>query len=289
MDLPFTKIDNSDISGEPLIQCLLDTKEGSDCFGHWMYECAIFLPYVNALKELYPSLMITLVCKRRYKINILSDFGITESMLIYNDKIGNTDADVQNSGHVLPLGTNYIAFVPHFDFRNCRTPLFMEHMTKFREFYRIPLEKIDKSIPILYLIRSQKENYNSPNKRKFINMNEMVSMFNKHSVHILNIDTLNSLHDQIKIVLEAKIIILEFGSPAINATWFACNSHVIFLNYYGDHVGEKHMELMHSLMKDHHVTWEGVLTTTGNWRSIDIDIVELEKRIVDLCYKSTPT
>ncbi len=283
-------------NNETTYYCILDTREGSDCFGHWIHECALFLPFVQTLREIYPTLKILLHCKRRYKINTLIDFGFTEDNIEYSNlMLSPNDCKCYKwykpcyehhycHGWVCPIKKNYVAFLPKFPFINVvdkENPLLLELAKAFKEFYGVysPSPK-EKTIPFLYLIRSRKENYDSPNKRDFLNLDEMLEMFKKYNIEILDIDTLTSIKEQVEKVQQAKIIINEFSAACVNDIFFSIHSHVLVLNKQP--VGENLFNVMEHFLHDSKSTWEFFLTTTDDWHKYSVNLKDLEKRIIEL-------
>jgi hypothetical protein len=237
----------------------LDTAEGSDCFGHWMYECALFLPYlVNVSKEIGKPLKIVLNSERRYKKVVLHDFGFSEENIIYSERM-TTHGHYWQMNHVLPNDDTSMCIIPKFLYTWPVTPetdVFFEHVSKFVNSYNI--SNVEKNIPYLFLKRSQKENY-ARNSRAFLNIEEVSSMLSECGVKTLQVDNLDSLGPQIQTVRSAKVIILEMGSAfTINAGWFAKDSHVIILNDYFNAYTCDHpfMKVLRKQMAEHGVTFE---------------------------------
>jgi hypothetical protein len=211
----------------------LDTIEGASCFGHWMIEAALFLPYLSSLKEHSPvPIKILLQEPKKYKSIVLKEFGIFDKDICYSTKTRHMGGDWQRV-HVLPSEDNYEIYIPHFTFCWESTPSsvnYFKHIEAFRKHFI--KEDIHKDIDVLYLKRSSKENYKH-NFRHFINFEEVVQMLTNEGCQILDIDTLNDLQSQINLVRRAKILIIEQGSATtINAGWFAENSQIILLNDY---------------------------------------------------------
>lgn len=276
--------------------CILDTREGSDCFGHWIHECALFLPFVQNIRKMYPNLKILLHCKRRYKINTLKDFGFTENDIEYSNVMLTQDDCKCDKwykrcyehhfyhGWVNPIKNNYVAFLPKFPFVNAvdkENPILLQVAKAFKEFYgvySVPLK--EKTIPFLYLIRSRKENYDSPNKKDFLNLDVMLEMFKKYNIEILDIDTLSSIREQVEKVQQAKVLINEFSASCVNDIFFSINSHVLVLNKQP--VGQNLLDVMEHFLHDSKSTWEFFLTTTDDWHKYSVNLSDLEKRIIEL-------
>jgi capsular polysaccharide biosynthesis protein len=210
----------------------MDTSEGG-CIGHWVWEAAIFLPYIKDIqkKETKP-LKILLNNKRVYKTNILSDFGFYEADIIYSTNMVQ-DGNTWQEKYVTPTDTSYMMYVPKFFYLWNTFPsthTFFEALHRFREFYISSIPPTTKTIPILYVARSYKENY-SLNARAFVNMEEFRTMLVKNNVKIMEVDEFTSLTPQFQEILSANVIITEMGSAfIINGCFMASNSRIIVLN-----------------------------------------------------------
>lgn len=278
--------------------CILDSKEGSDCFGHWIHECALFLPYVQVLRNRHPTLKILLHCKRRFKLNTLIDFGFTEDDVEYSNLFSDSNKcicsswyDNMNKGHlyhgwVLPETHNYVTYLPKIPFVNIveKENIILQKIGRaFKEFYGVYSYTKEKTIPILYLIRSRKENYNSPNKRDFLNMNEMIELLKKYNVEILDIDTLSSIREQAEKVQQAKILIHEFSAANVNSLFFSVNSHSLVLNKQP--VGQNLIDISEYFIHESGSSWEFFLTTTEDWHKVVINLSQFEQRLQELIEK----
>ena len=293
--LSFDIVGPVDVSGLPVF-CSLDTTEGSDCFGHWIHECATFLPKILKLKSYYPGIKILLRTKRRFKLNTLIDFGFQESDIAYSDTMVPASACKCYSWHgdmcldrahflhgwVMPADTNCLTFIPHYTFTTATgisNTLFLENVKEVKSEYGVTQYAGPKTIPILYLIRSRKENYASPTARIFANLDGFVEMLQRHNVYILDIDTLSSLKEQAAIVMRAKIIIHEYGSATVNSTFFSNNAHTLVLNTF--HQGESLIKLFDHLIKENGTIWE-TFVSKYSWQNIVIDLEAFEARLIEL-------
>lgn len=54
-----------------------------DAFGHWIFECAVFLDYWTELKSLFPQIRLLLRQKKRYKNLFLPVFGVSPENVVY--------------------------------------------------------------------------------------------------------------------------------------------------------------------------------------------------------------
>ena len=164
---------------------------------------------------------------------------------------------------------------------NVHLTSFFTSLKLFRSFYIENIVDNIKTIPILYLRRSIKENCgkNNVSNRRFHNIEEFSRMISKNNISILDIDDLSSFHTQFNTVIKSKIIIMEMGSVfTINATFIAENSHIIilndFLNYYSwNNNGDCFHKVMMFLMKERKNTVD-IFDTCYNIDNIDIDKFE---------------
>jgi len=265
----------------------LDTAEGS-CVGHWLWECALFLPYIKVLKKTLPyTLKILLHDSKRYKTNILSDFDFYETDILYSSKM---ISDHRGRGNwqetfVIPEESEYIIYLPKFFYlweTNIHTSLFFDCLTRFREYYIQKIPDTSKSIPITYVARSRKENY-ANNYREFINKDEIRTMLEENKVNIMDVDTLTSLVPQFSQILTSKTIIVEMGSAfKINAGLLASNSRIIVINDLWDYynVDAPFFHILRKLMNERNNTIE--IFSTGAIKPFTVDKEYLEKRVCEL-------
>jgi hypothetical protein len=225
----FYIIDNCPTNKQSFIYISLDTAEG-DCVGHWIWECALFLPY---LKQIQIPFKILLRTQKSFKTNILADFGYND--IIYSP---NMVQDPHGSGtwqehYVVPQESEYIMYVPKFFYlwnTSMSSTLFFESLTLFRNHYLEKIPNHTKSIPLSYVQRSRDENYTT-NFRTFMNQDDFEAFLHQHHTHMINTDQLTSLTPQFQDIIQSNTIIVEMGSAfTINAAFFASNSHIIVIN-----------------------------------------------------------
>jgi hypothetical protein len=267
----------------PFIYVSMDTAEGTGCVGHWIWECALFLPYIKDIqKKTTIPLKILLNEKRRYKTNILADFGFYEGDIVYSTKMAN-DGETLQEQYVVPVENEYMMYAPKFFYlwkTSVNTPEFFEALERFRQFYISTLQPITKSTSIMYVARSKLENY-AANKREFINFDDFCMLLDKKGVNILNIDTLSSLTPQFQAILSAKTIIVEMGSAfTINAAFIASNSHIIVINDNFDYnrCSYPFFQIFKNLMSIRNNTIE-IFSHTQFGESFTIDLTKFETYI----------
>ena len=270
----------------------LDTIEGSDCVGHWIWECSLFLPYIKELqRELSVPIKILLKNEKRYKRIILSDFGFQESDIVYSTKLVQDNSNKWQNKYVSPIESEYICYVPKFFYLwdvDVNTIPFFEALTKFRDHFMKTIQPVEKTIPLLYIGRSRKENYN-PRRRIFTNFDTFWNMLEHNNVTILNVDELQSFQTQFTMVMRSKVIIVEMGSAfTINAGFLATDSHIIIINDYWNYheSSTPFFQIFRRLQTERNNTIEIFLSNIRNFDgSFVVDIPHMKKRVQDILFK----
>ena len=270
------------IDSIPFIYVSFDTAEGG-CIGHWIQECGFFLPHLKDFqKEQSKPIKILLRERKQYKINILSDFGFTENDIVYSSRMTNNTV-VWQENYVLPSEGEYILYLLPFFYiwtSTIENTLFCDYWTRFRRHYADPLEIIEKTIPILYVARSKRENYTT-NDRHFENMDAFIELLKKYNVHIMDVDEFTSLQPQFNIVLKSKVIVVEQGSGySMNSVFIAANSHVIVLNDCWDvtNIITPFYIFSRKIMSERNTTVE-VFSKGKHATPFTVDLEEFEKRL----------
>jgi len=262
----------------------LDTTEGKDCVGHWIWECSFFINDIKKYSEEYDlPIKILLSNKKNYKLNILSDFGFNESDIVYSNKMTTHETQL-SMNYVIPEEEEYVLIIPPCFYlwkidRN--TTLFFNKVNDFRKYYIDKLPDISKTIPITYISRSQKENYSS-SKREFINFKDFRNLMSEKNVNILDTDKLVSLTPQFYTVLKSKVIIVEAGSAfTINCGFIASNSHIIVMNDIHHYNNPNNFEWLHMLLKlveERNNTVE-IFSTGNDNQSFTVDLNKMSQKI----------
>lgn len=282
----------------PFSYVSLDTKEGSDCVGHWFCECAIFLPYIKELsKNTTTPLKILFHNRKEYKVKLLADFGFYESDIAYSLNMvpfgNNIQYFKEYHTRVHPSEEEYSLYVPQFyhlsDINNNpdNNIVFLEHISNLRNYYIDSLPNITKTIPISYVPRSRKENYQM-NKRNFDNMDDFCRLLNKYNVNIIDIDNLESFKAQFEIILRTKVLIVEMNSAwFINAATIATDSHIIVFN---DFFARMAPNIFYTdgkdLIKSHNNTHEIFSTSAYIHNPFSVDLQAFEQRLIDITSKN---
>jgi hypothetical protein len=295
---PIRIIKNTSRDNPEFIYVSLDTTEGSSCVGHWIWECALFLPHIKELQSKSKiQFKILLREKKLYKINILSDFEFNECDIVYSS---NMVQDPNGTGTnqekvVYPEGiSEYILYLPKFFYywhtslgNKLLIDLFFSSLNHFRMHYIKNIPDTTKTIPISYIARSKVENYR-PNYRHFMNADAFSKLLDENGVNIIYTDNLNSLNPQVHDVIKSKVIIVEMGSAfQINAGFFAMDSHIIIINdiwgYHG--AGQCFFHVLRLLMKERNNTVE-IFSSGPMATNFSVNIDAFKKRIDELLVKS---
>ena len=225
----FYVINNYTHSVPSFVYISLDTAEG-ECVGHWMWECALFLPYIKNIKIPFKILLHT---QKEFKTNILTDFGIHDVIYSTNMNKDPRGGQTWQEQYVLPQDSEYILYVPTFFYlwnTTVSTTLFFESLTLFRNHYLDIIPDHTKNISVSYVKRSKRENY-TINMREFVNQDEFETTLQYHDVHMIDIDHMTSLTPQFQDIIKSNTIIVEMGSAfTINAAFLASNSHIVIIN-----------------------------------------------------------
>jgi hypothetical protein len=293
---PIRIINKCTSSNNPeFIYISLDTTEAVSCVGHWMWECALFLPHIKELqKDTKIPFKILLNEKKLYKTNILSDFDFHERDIVYSSNMVQ-DPDgtgKQQEKYVYPSGDdqNQIIYVPSF-FYHWNVNIgnknifnrFCTFLNDFRMHYISNISDITKTIPISYIARSKVENFR-PNFRNFMNADAFCKLLDDNMVNMIYTDKFQSLTPQFNDVIKSKVIIVEMGSAfTINATLIAMNSHIIVINdNWGYHTaGEPFFHIFRFLMKERNNTVE-IFSRGSGTQNFSVNIDAFQKRIDEL-------
>jgi capsular polysaccharide biosynthesis protein len=193
---------------------------------------------------------------------------------------------VWQENYVLPSESEYILYVLPFFYiwtSTIENTLFCDYWARFRRHYADPLEIVEKTIPILYVARSKKENYTT-HHRNFENMDAFIELLKKHNVHIMDVDEFTSLQPQFDLVLKSKVIIVEQGSGySMNSVFIAANSHVILLNDCWDvtNIITPFYVFSRKIMSERNTTVE-VFSKGKHATPFTVDLEEFEKRLQHL-------
>lgn len=205
-------------------------------FGHWFYECAIFLPFFNIIKKKFKNIKL-LVNKypiRDYKKLLFNLFDIKDDDIYY---LENYNYDYSNHTYYIDIPSNNICIICNNNTVNTQLNLITNNYKDIFNFFlkeindKIKLNNInyEKTIKNLYLPKSKIQNY-EPNEKDY-DYNKIYNILN--NIDYIEYDTINTLNfmDQIKLLSSAENIYLQYGSPFIVNALF-CKNSTIYVNEF---------------------------------------------------------
>jgi len=264
---------------------VLDSFEGKDCIGHWIWECGLYVQFFKELQTIYPSLKILMNGYKRYKEQFCELLGVDKKYLEYEStNIGYSPFfknTVLEAELYYPKNADFTVIVPRYTYLiflsvwidNEMHKLFT-HMNSIFPF----TPNVEKSVPFIYMRRSTDttENYkNGINRRPFSNLDVVLLHMEAREIPVYDVKDFSNLKEQIEVVEKAKVIIVEHGSAFLmNGILFARNSHIIILNKLS--IGC--MDLEDRVCKENGNTYEFIESMDGP-ENIIINIQELSNAI----------
>lgn len=209
-------------------------------FGHWFYECAIFLPFFCIIKKQYKNIKL-LVNKnpiRNYKKLLFDLFDINDDDIHY---LEDNNYDYYNNTYYNDIPSNNICIISNNITINTNINIVNNNfMDVFNYFYKEINNKIEfnninyeKTIKNLYLPKNKIQSY-MPNY--IYDYDSIYNVLNNiEYVEYVEYDTINTINfmDQIKILSKAENIYLQYGSPFIVNGLF-CKNSTIYVNNLKD-------------------------------------------------------
>jgi hypothetical protein len=206
----------------------MDT-HNQNAFAHWVFENFVYLPLYLKLKEKWPSCKILLYERKDYKYLFLLGSGVKEE-----DIVEAKDIDFQyqtlNKEPIeeRDIQPNLVFFHPYTSFngqsvQDYHLPYMVQYAEKIQE---IPCEK---TIPILYLPRGEKENFWGLDRR-YVIQNQCKELVKSLGGTIFETDVNTDYKKQIELVRSARIILCDYGSNLWVNGFFSEGAHLIFLN-----------------------------------------------------------
>ena len=271
-------------SDDTSIYLVLDSLEGRECVGHWLWECSIYVPFFKRLQMIYPTLKLLMNGYKRYKEQFCEILGVDKSYIEYESDIDvyrPTVAGRDISAELYyPLCKEYTVIVPRYTYllllSICEDSEFRDLFRKMKELFPLT-PAITKSVSCIYMIRSNTSDTYARGSgiRDFLNLNDVVNTVKSYSIPIYDVKDFTSLREQISVVERAKVIIVEHGSAwFINAILFARGAHIIVLNKLP--IGC--IELEDQLSIESGNTYE-FIESSLDWRNIVIPLDKLDRAI----------
>ena len=229
---------NTCINKDDLKVYFLFETEYHNAFAHWVYENALFLPYI----KYFPKNMLILVNKnehRTYKTLFFNVFNIPENKLYYIDNRVN-----QNLDYTL-IPENNICIVCrnlrlNTQIRNNKfSSIFTNLITNFyNEIFENNVFDYTKKIKHLFFPRNKKENYKQ-NDREIDYTNTIKFLEGKECVTYNTEETVD-IKDQIQLLLSAENVYLE-GASSYFVNGLFCKDTKLYI--YGNTTTNEEMNL----------------------------------------------
>jgi hypothetical protein len=195
------------------IYCVLDS-EASTQFGHFTYECLVFLKQLRRLQNKFPNIIFLINNNRRFKSKMLNHYGFKFAEAI-------TDTD------------NYVAFLPPITaMKNNKYSIsYQDLLNDFHhEVHRDNLSFFDKDIKAVYFPRHKQVDNQSDGKRPF-NTEELQSFLSRRDdCLVFDSENSNSWTNEIDIIKRSRFVICHDGSSSSVLGFYAFNSVIITLS-----------------------------------------------------------
>lgn len=191
---------------------ILET-QSHEAFSHWVYEDAIWIPLYLDLKKIYSNCRLVIEKMKDFKKIFLDKYNISPRDIKLRSEINST---------------NYCFFHTYISLNDITLP--ETFFKKFSSYLNFIDGEEEKSIPILYLPRGVKENFQGPNNRVYNVQNKLKELVIDLGGVIYETDMPHTLDEQISIVRRSKLIILDYGSNLWVNGCFAKDSMIITLN-----------------------------------------------------------
>jgi hypothetical protein len=218
-----------DLPSQPIdVYFLLDT-HNQNAFAHWVFENFVYLPMYKKIKEIYPSCKVLLSERKDYKYMFLKSAGVSpEDIVVAKDvdfqyQVLNKEPIEERS-----IKPNLVFFHPYASFNGQKVEEYhLQYLSHYlHQIQRMPKEK---TIPILYLPRGEKENFTGMDRR-YVIQNQCKELVKQLGGTIFETDTNTDYHKQIELVRSAKVILCDYGSNLWVNGFFSEDAHLVFLN-----------------------------------------------------------
>ena len=199
-----------------------------EAFGHWVFESAIFLPFVKNFTS-YDNFFV-LVNKnneRKYKKSFFKLFNIDDKNICYID---NLETHTDNVSYKNITKNNISIVCRNFILNQVPRSLNNDLIEKFTflviNFYEIIIKDIhrEKQIENLFLPRSKIENY-LPNDRQ-INYDSLYALLTDKEYICYDNQETNNFIEQVMILQKSKNIYTYWGSSYLVNGFFSKDSNI---------------------------------------------------------------
>jgi len=210
----------------PNIFFILETPHHA-AFCHWVFESAIFLPYVKQFKN--AKLLLNRNPFRKYKKLFLTAFNLNDSDIVFLDNIYQENTEYTN------IPPNNICIIPNHLTHCDRSPNSVNKdnldrytglLLNFRDILINDSFTYEKTIDHLFLPRNTVENYTN----QCINYSKIHELLK--DIKYTEYDTMNTedIKEQFLLISHAENIYLDFGSALFVNIFFSKQSNVYVVN-----------------------------------------------------------
>ena len=199
-----------------------------EAFGHWVFESAIFLPFVDYFTK-YKNFFIVVNKnnERKYKKSFFKMFNINEKNIYYIDNTYTHTNEISYKNipknNISIICSNFVINQGREYFNN----ILIENITfLINNFYNIILENIkcEKQIEHLFMPRNKIENY-IPNDRQ-INYDSINSILENKEYICYDTQETDNFIEQVILIQKSKNIYLNWGSSYIVNGFFSKDSNI---------------------------------------------------------------
>ena len=207
---------------------IFDT-HNQNAFAHWVFENFVYLDMFHLVKKQYPSTKLVVYEKKGYKSLFLENNGVDSS-----DILDASEVDFQyQTLHKMPMEErsckpNLVFFHPYGSL-NSMYPEAYHHAAILRYYKKIQSLPCEKTIPILYLPRGEKENFAGLDRRYSVQPQCKELVTHLGGV-IFDTDSNTDYWKQIELVRSAKIILCDYGSNLWVNGFFSQDADLVYLN-----------------------------------------------------------
>lgn len=200
--------------------CLYVDGAHDDPFGHWVFECGIFLPLYCVIKRHIPNLRLLSYNPKKYKTIFYKAYDIDESDIV-------SKLDEKN----VVFFTQWNSLGDHIPERRDR---FLQHVRLFYDTLISKMPPLSKPTSLLYLPRGIKENYKS-NDRTISAQGQLIEHITNAipNSRIYDTDDTENILDQLTVVRSTKYILLDYGSSLLVNGFFGENTTFFVIGDFG--------------------------------------------------------
>jgi hypothetical protein len=200
-----------------------------NAFGHWVFECAIYLPLYKLLRARIPNLKLYLKSAKTYKTLFCKYFDIHKDDVVYEFDVAHQSVCYFPSPisalNVPCLHTDYVKhldlFWDNFRLFNARN----HHEVDLNVCGHTGIDAVESHV-VTVLPRQKKENYNSNDRE--VPFNKIIEYVTTIPDHVLlHTDAVEDLQHQIEVLRKSKIIVLTDGAAFHVNGMFCYNKNII--------------------------------------------------------------